>query len=628
MIVHAPSPSFSSTVNDVSMDPTPSGYPVIAAVGSYVYVAWLNNTVFGENQNVLFKVSNNNGISFGNVVKVSKNPSEDSNNVQIAATGSNVYLVWQQNVTFVNQIPTYDLFFSFSTNNGGAFSNPVDIGTNISGLTDSEPNGLPPHIAASGTDVTVVWLGTTIIHNKTAYNVFAKTSLTGGSDLATVTATTLSTTAYPYVGPEISEVGNYVYVTWTDQPTTTTNPQTYFVPSFDGGSTFPTLPSSISTTKSNQTDLYQAITATGNNVYVAWTNDTFVSCTTCISPDNTMFRAGTNNGASVSFSRPPTNLYKGNLLNDFYPAIAGTGTAVFVAWFNYSQILYRSSVDNGVNFNTVQSLTNSAETGLYQLVMTSSGANIYAAWTGSSPVNSVYFASNNTAITFGTPQILNLSAGSTLLPYTVIASSGTTVYAAWQDDTQGNGDILFRGTVPDVSIASMAMSRGFAYSGVAAVPIIIDVTASNLGSVTASFVVSLKANATFIGTNQTITNLAPGTSSLVQFSWATSGLARGNYTITAYASQVSPSGETNLSNNILACQGGATCNYPGPFSVRLGGDVTNDCLVNVVDLTRVAIAFNSSPGSPGWNPYSDLNNDRTINITDLVDVAINFNNHC
>lgn len=53
-------------------------------------------------------------------------------------------------------------------------------------------------------------------------------------------------------------------------------------------------------------------------------------------------------------------------------------------------------------------------------------------------------------------------------------------------------------------------------------------------------------------------------------------------------------------------------------------DINGDHTVNVLDLVRVALAFGTSSGQPGFNPNADLNRDNTVNILDLVDVAANF----
>jgi len=170
----------------------------------------------------------------------------------------------------------------------------------------------------------------------------------------------------------------------------------------------------------------------------------------------------------------------------------------------------------------------------------------------------------------------------------------------------------------DVAVLGMTVSRSFAYAGISANPVKINVTASNLGSGPGSetFNVTLLANTTQIG-RQLIT-LGAGASLVVTFSLNTTLLVRGNYTLTARASPVM--GETNLSNNIVT--GGNV------YTVKLAGDVNGDCAVNFLDLGRIGSAFLTTIGHTGYDPQADLNNDGAINFIDLGVVGSNFLKKC
>src|SRR6267143_2406186 len=113
----------------------------------------------------------------------------------------------------------------------------------------------------------------------------------------------------------------------------------------------------------------------------------------------------------------------------------------------------------------------------------------------------------------------------------------------------------------DVAVTSVKPSRSFAYSGVSSNPVQVNVTASNLGTLTENFFVAAMANSTLIG-NQTIT-LAASQTTMVSFMWDTSSLVRGNYILSAQATKVT--GETNTGNNIFT---------GGIFNENLRGDVT------------------------------------------------------
>ena len=55
------------------------------------------------------------------------------------------------------------------------------------------------------------------------------------------------------------------------------------------------------------------------------------------------------------------------------------------------------------------------------------------------------------------------------------------------------------------------------------------------------------------------------------------------------------------------------------------GDVNHDYVVDIIDLTIVALAFSSRPDQPNWNFRADINRDDVVNIIDLVTVAIHLN---
>lgn len=55
------------------------------------------------------------------------------------------------------------------------------------------------------------------------------------------------------------------------------------------------------------------------------------------------------------------------------------------------------------------------------------------------------------------------------------------------------------------------------------------------------------------------------------------------------------------------------------------GDVNHDYVVDIIDLTVVALAFSSTPEMPNWNPRADINGDGTVDIFDLITVAVHFN---
>jgi len=56
----------------------------------------------------------------------------------------------------------------------------------------------------------------------------------------------------------------------------------------------------------------------------------------------------------------------------------------------------------------------------------------------------------------------------------------------------------------------------------------------------------------------------------------------------------------------------------------LAGDVNNDGSVDIYDAIQLAVAFQTKPGKPNWNPDADLNADLIIDIYDAIIIALNY----
>src|ERR687885_87691 len=70
----------------------------MATSGNNVYVAWWSNKT--GNDEVMFKASTDEGKTFSNKMNLSNSPKSDSQDAEIAAAGSNVYVSWwERNAT-------------------------------------------------------------------------------------------------------------------------------------------------------------------------------------------------------------------------------------------------------------------------------------------------------------------------------------------------------------------------------------------------------------------------------------------------------------------------------------------------------------------------------------------------
>jgi len=151
----------------------------------------------------------------------------------------------------------------------------------------------------------------------------------------------------------------------------------------------------------------------------------------------------------------------------------------------------------------------------------------------------------------------------------------------------------------------------------------INVSIMNYGAYTETFNITFYANTTSI-TSQVIT-LLNGTSITITFAWNTTGLDKGNYTISAYAWPIY--GETEIGDNnmtsIIQVHVGVPGNvYGNPYPPPVYDDVCN-----MRDVTYLILHFNTKPGSPNWDPNADVNNDGICNMRDITIAILNFNKH-
>jgi parallel beta-helix repeat protein len=145
----------------------------------------------------------------------------------------------------------------------------------------------------------------------------------------------------------------------------------------------------------------------------------------------------------------------------------------------------------------------------------------------------------------------------------------------------------------------------------------INVTAASQGDYEETFV-TVYANTTTI--SQIKVTLTSGNSKTITFTWNTSGFAKGNYTIWAYATPVK--GETYTADNTF---------IGGWVIVSIVGDVTGpkgwpDGRVDMIsDIRAIVKVFGVVYPNPRYNPNCDINGDGKIDmINDILAAAKNF----
>jgi hypothetical protein len=218
-------------------------FPRIAASGNNVYIAVIGGSE--DHEEVFFTRSTNEGSSFSEFISINNNH-EDAVDLDIAAKGNNVYIVWSDQ----SSGDWSHAFFKRSTDSGKSFGSIKDLGP-----------GFSPQIDTVSNNVYIVWTnGDNDIAFKASKNngaSFGSTKILSGDD-------NVDNLQFP----QISSLGNAVRVVWENL---SVNEDVFFRASGNEGDSF----GSIKNLSDNGAQsIGPQIISSGNNVYVTWSDDT------------------------------------------------------------------------------------------------------------------------------------------------------------------------------------------------------------------------------------------------------------------------------------------------------------------------------------------------------------------
>src|SRR5215207_2833408 len=175
-------------------------------------------------------------IRFGNITNLTDNPN-DSAYGQVAASGNNVYVVWQDSTTYDLINNNYDIYIKKSADRGESFagnSNSATDTTREEVLNISNNSGFSEHpqIAAHKENVYVAWTDNTLGNKEI---LFAR-SIDNGTSFSKAINLSNTTTANS-ANVEIVAFENHVYAVWLDEDEGG-NGTILFKASNNGGDTF------------------------------------------------------------------------------------------------------------------------------------------------------------------------------------------------------------------------------------------------------------------------------------------------------------------------------------------------------------------------------------------------------
>jgi len=166
--------------------------------------------------------------------------------------------------------------------------------------------------------------------------------------------------------------------------------------------------------------------------------------------------------------------------------------------------------------------------------------------------------------------------------------------------------------VHNVAVLDVTPSVTFSYRGN---PVTIYVDVKNTGENYETFEVTAYANSTVIG-KQTLLNVAPKAYVRLTFTWSTSGMVVGHYTISASIPPVA--NEAYVGDNNL---------FDGVVEIRFLGDLDGDGFVGPIDLSVFAASYGKRVGDLLYNPAADMDADGDVDPTDLNVFAANYGKH-
>lgn len=288
------SDDFGETFGPVKTLSEAGGATRIAAVGSHVYVAWLQGGE--ETGDVLFRASHDGGRTFDETLDISEE--ENFGQMELAAAESQVYVVWV----------TDEVLLRRSTNHGRSFRR-----TQI--LTRDPVGPGSVRVAAQENDVYVVWQDSPD-PSTPEDDIFFRRSTNAGASFGDIE--NLSRTPGDSLEPELDVQDGNVYVAWEDN--TPGNGDIFFRRSRNRGRTF----SSTRNLSESPVDSFDhQISSAGSFVRVVWLE---------FLPGNReiFYRSSSNHGSSFG---DVLNLSRNPGASEF-PAIisSGGGDEVHVVW--------------------------------------------------------------------------------------------------------------------------------------------------------------------------------------------------------------------------------------------------------------------------------------------------------
>jgi hypothetical protein len=399
----------------------------IAAAGSNVYVVWEDTR--NGNEDIYLNYSNNHGVTWRNSdIRLDTNTAGASRSIspEVAASGSNVYVVW-----YDNRDGSYtDIYMNYSNDAGHTWqASDIRLNTDSAGTNYAHS----PKIVATGDKVYVVWQDSRE-GSTSATNLYLNYSHDAGANWLASDKRIDHRVGEPYEVSLYAE-GNNVYVCWDEYGDSYLD--IFFTRSTDSGATW-----LASDTRINNTSLGDCSTPRmavhGNNIHITW--DRYYNYS------NYFYWARSSDGG-VTWPDSDTliaNTANGNV------AVGDTNVSVLYPYSN--QLLVKSKPDDATDWTAdpVVARTQSAASCADWLFL-AQGSNVFAVWEDQICIDqSIYFNysldNGQTFLEYAVPLNTTACSGTWVATATTpaMAASDQAVYVAWEDARNAYKDVYIR----------------------------------------------------------------------------------------------------------------------------------------------------------------------------------------
>ncbi|HYY71485.1 MAG TPA: hypothetical protein VE595_03650 [Nitrososphaeraceae archaeon] len=374
-----------SNVTNITNNTKDSVYAQIAANDNDVYVVWQESVTgnsYGNNYDIYFKKSVDNGKAFSKPINLSNNTGF-SEHPQIAVSKNGIFIIWADNTDSNNT----EIMFTKSVDNGTAFSKPINLSNNLQNSNNQE-------ISAFNENVYIVWQNTdqNNNNNKNSSIMFKGSIDSGNTFNDTIELATDTNDAYP----KVNSFEDYVYIVWNSENNkisqdNNNNNGLFFIKSSDKGNNFE---NSIRIAHYNFGE--SQIAVNGNEVFIVW-----------------------------------GGLYEKNINDIYFVKSDDNGTSFTDPYTIQEKVTKPESKvhSNKINHPTNVEITNNDPA--------------YIVWQDKTSKENQDISITNIKNDFQSTGILNLSNNTGISECPQIAVSKNYIYVVWEDITPGNHEIFF-----------------------------------------------------------------------------------------------------------------------------------------------------------------------------------------